>query len=453
MGACVNIPGGAVRAIVLASALSFVTNDVEAEVAWLNSKIYPQSAGITLWASASSTYTFNEETVDARIVCIDGLSCPHWGGIYKEEYKRTLTATGFKDEVVARHDKVVGRPPTTIRLTSGAWHDTRLDSRGMTSEAIIEVKFDGDRQDLYWPIAASKLDLHLEVLGERHIVVVHGRFDQKAEYAIPAPEGWVAFGSSNNSLDWPRSDIRSLNRLEQEFAFGGVVGTGIHFVRAGLALRDRKPVKIGYGFNITFAPCSEARYAPTATQKLKSIEQAAQAALAEAWAKTTKTGHEYGGYIYELAKGADYRYAPPVEGTVRQSDGRAIIKGYDMALAYYMNAAPFLCDGSKARIVGHYHTHPEIKEPVRPVFLSFDDLNFGIDNKLTMFLRGQNWYVCGMQVYEASSSGDTFIPKDPDRKKAEQQEWNDARIKHAKWVAAHDGQVTQPCDEWGLAKR
>lgn len=186
-------------------------------------------------------------------------------------------------------------------------------------------------------------------------------------------------------------------------------------------LSNRAPIDNAYEFEITFGRCEAADSRlthGTASPASRSVDEAAQRALAEAWTRTLAgqplvlpikgRDREWGGMIYETGPGTgEFRYTRPFQG----SEGEILAS--DLTTSFERVAALGLCEGRNFQLVGAYHTHPELpslllRYPFDEVgsHLSVGDIDFAIGKghetgrPFAIYARGHNGDNCGIHKYK-----------------------------------------------------
>lgn len=217
---------------------------------------------------------------------------------------------------------------------------------------------------------------------------------------------------------------------------------------------------------IVFGPCDAKDSRLThegATLPSRSVDEAAQRALAEAWARTVAgqsqilpiklRDREWGGLIYETGPGTgEYRYTRPFQG----SEGEMEV--VDLTTSFDRVAALGLCEGQNYQLAGVYHTHPAKMQlfPDAPglVFtdlaewidvdgshLSVGDINFAIfkgqetGRPFSIYARGHNGKTCGIHKY-TTGHGHVHVdtPANATPKQREAIQTNDRRRDSAVWI-------------------
>src|SRR5262249_25075201 len=137
-------------------------------------------------------------------------------------------------------------------------------------------------------------------------------------------------------------------------------------------------------------------------KRYRTLDEAALAALSEAWRQTRIAASagadaEYGGKIYQLGP-EDYRFVAPISGPARRiadycpnagelcRGAGGAVDGKAMMHAYNRETSPLSCLKLEPEIVATYHSHPA---QAPDTFLSINDLNLATDSHTPIYMIGK----------------------------------------------------------------
>lgn len=441
----------------------------QAQVDWLQrtDQNFNSSMEVLAFAKAGGNVNGQFETIVACRPMAVGTSCPIVGTWYRNESLIPLDNAGF-NRTISVSDSWTHQLYGSHQATTVASQQTVLDPWWMRASGRITMDYSASGAvKRHHGLAHSVGRLHFTVRGnqndraQRLYFVAHGAFT-KPTAKTALTRGWLMFypktAGGTNTYWGVNVDLKSTRTEIRQY---GVLMPGLYTLDFGISdepdLSNRERIDNGYEFEITFGRCDAQDSRLThgnAALPSRSMDEAAQRALAEAWTQTRRgqsgilpgqpRDREWGGMIYETAPGSgEFRYTRPFQG------GDGMMSAAELTTSFERVAALGLCAGQIFQLVGVYHTHPEETAMVNRIgpiavdgsHLSVGDINFAVrkgqetGRPFSIYARGHNGDTCGIHKY-TTTRGHVHLDSPPNAtpEQLESLQTNDVRRATAVWI-------------------
>jgi hypothetical protein len=343
--------------------------------------------------------------------------------------------------------------------TSVAWTKEALAALSESQPNGVAVVRSAARLESRFEVASALIRAEVSTDPGQVSTSIRGIEGISGRIYFRVPAGWPLEMQLDSRITWSPGAISNragvaVRNLTNSLAVGHVLSP---FDPSGMSESSRKKtLPPGADYELTWHVQDEpfpARagkvtlainivFTPSCSPIFRNPDEAARAALKDAWALTARDRArggrhvEYGGLLYKVSN-FDYRFVPPVRG--KATDEGGAVQGRQMVEEF--TTLPPECRTEGAEFAGIYHTHPP---EVDPTFLSMSDLNFAINTKAVVYMQGNNAQVCGIHRYVPAPGHEV-----DNRNFGYLEEYFDSRRKVARWIPLEAGRIPMPCDPEG----